>query len=47
MAAYILFGIGAQHLLTAVILTAPGSLMLSQIFVPQTEVPETMGAVKL
>ena len=47
MAAYILFGIEAQHLLTAVIMTAPGTLMLSKIFVPETEVPETTGTVKL
>ena len=47
MAAYILFGIEAQHLLTAVIMTAPGTLMMAKIFVPETESPETMGRVKL
>jgi concentrative nucleoside transporter, CNT family len=47
MAAYILFGIEAQHLLTAVIMTAPGTLMMAKIFVPETEVPETLGTVKL
>ena len=47
MAAYILFGIEAKHLLTAVIMTAPGTLMMAKIFVPETEVPETMGTVKL
>jgi CNT family concentrative nucleoside transporter len=47
MAAYILFGVEAQHLLTAVIMTAPGTLMMSKIFVPETEVPETAGTVKL
>jgi len=47
MAAYILFGIEAQHLLTAVIMTAPGTLMMAKIFVPETKVPETMGSVKL
>src|SRR6187401_2526086 len=47
MAAYILFGIKAEHLLTAVIMTAPGTLMMAKIFVPETEVPETMGTVKL
>jgi CNT family concentrative nucleoside transporter len=47
MAAYVLFGIEAQHLLTAVIMTAPGTLMLAKIFVPETEVPETRGTVKL
>jgi concentrative nucleoside transporter, CNT family len=47
MAAYILFGIEASHLLTAVIMTAPGTLMMAKIFVPETEVPQTMGTVKL
>jgi CNT family concentrative nucleoside transporter len=47
MAAYILFGIEAQHLLTAVIMTAPGTLMMAKIFVPETGDPETMGTVKL
>ena len=47
MAAYILFGIEAQHLLTAVIMTAPGTLMMAKIFVPETRVPETMGSVQL
>jgi CNT family concentrative nucleoside transporter len=47
MAAYILFGIEAKHLLTAVIMTAPGTLMMAKIFVPETEQPETMGRVKL
>jgi CNT family concentrative nucleoside transporter len=47
MAAYILFGIKAEHLLTAVIMTAPGTLMMAKIFVPETQVPETMGTMKL
>ena len=47
MAAYILFGIEAKHLLTAVIMTAPGTLMMAKLFVPETEVPETLGRVKL
>ncbi len=47
MAAYILFGIEAKHLLTAVIMTAPGTLMMAKMFVPETEQPETMGTVKL
>jgi CNT family concentrative nucleoside transporter len=47
MAAYILFGIEAQHLLTAVIMTAPGTLMMAKIFVPETGVPRTSGGVKL
>ena len=47
MAAYVLFGIEAQHLLTAVIMTAPGTIMMAKIFVPETGLPETMGAVRL
>jgi CNT family concentrative nucleoside transporter len=47
MAAYILFGIEAKHLLTAVIMTAPGTIMMAKMFVPETEVPKTMGSVKL
>jgi CNT family concentrative nucleoside transporter len=47
MAAYILFGIEAKHLLTAVIMTAPGTLMMAKMFVPETEVPKTMGSVRL
>jgi CNT family concentrative nucleoside transporter len=47
MAAYILFGVEAQHLLTAVIMTAPGTLMMAKMFVPETRVPETMGTVRL
>ena len=47
MAAYIIFGAKAEHLLTAVIMTAPGTLMMAKLFVPETGVPETMGTVKL
>ena len=47
MAAYILFGVEAQHLLTAVIMTAPGTMMMAKLFVPETGEPETMGTVKL
>jgi CNT family concentrative nucleoside transporter len=47
MAAYISFGIEAKHLLTAVIMTAPGTIMMAKMLVPETEVPKTMGAVKL
>jgi len=47
MAAYILFGIEARHLLTAVIMTAPGTIMMAKMFVPETGEPKTMGSVKL
>ena len=38
MAAYIAMGIEARHLLTAVIMTAPGTIMMSKLFEPETEV---------
>jgi CNT family concentrative nucleoside transporter len=47
MAAYIAFGIEARHLLTAVIMTAPGTIMMAKLLVPETEIPQTMGSVKL
>ncbi len=47
MAAYIAFGIEPRHILTAVIMTAPGAVLLSKIMVPETEVPETLGHVAL
>jgi len=46
MAAYIAFGVEARHLLTAVIMTAPGTIMMAKLFEPETEEPETLGRVK-
>jgi CNT family concentrative nucleoside transporter len=45
MAAYIAFDIEARHILTAVIMTAPGAILISKMLVPETEVPETLGHV--
>ena len=45
MAAYILVGIDPKHLLTAVIMTAPGTLLMSKMLVPETEQPKTAGRV--
>ncbi|HSC77268.1 MAG TPA: nucleoside transporter C-terminal domain-containing protein [Candidatus Acidoferrales bacterium] len=47
MAAYIAFGAEARHLLTAVVMTAPGTIMLAKMFVPETESPVTAGVVKV
>ena len=47
MAAYIAFGVEARHLLTAVIMTAPGTIMMAKLFEPETGIPETSGNVKL
>ena len=46
MVAYIAFGIEARHLLTAVIMTAPGTIMMAKLFEPETETPETYGNVQ-
>jgi CNT family concentrative nucleoside transporter len=47
MAAYIAFGVETRHLLTAVIMTAPGTLLVAKMLVPETERPKTMGTVHL
>ena len=47
MAAYIAFGVDAKHLLTAVIMTAPGTLLMAKMLVPEVEVPRTAGKVKM
>jgi CNT family concentrative nucleoside transporter len=47
MAAYILFGIHAKDLLSAVIMTAPGTILIAKMLVPETEVPATMGTVHM
>ena len=38
MAAYIAYGIEAKHLLAAVIMTAPGTILLAKMIVPETEI---------
>ncbi|MGB7622765.1 MAG: nucleoside transporter C-terminal domain-containing protein [Terriglobia bacterium] len=47
MAAYIAFGARAENLLTAVIMTAPGTIMMAKMLVPETGEPKTAGKVKL
>src|ERR1700757_916495 len=47
MAAYISFGIDPKHLLSAVIMTAPGTLLMAKMLVPETEKPKTMGVVHM
>jgi CNT family concentrative nucleoside transporter len=39
MAAYIAKGVEAKHLLGAVIMTAPGTMLIAKTLVPETEVP--------
>src|SRR5207245_2513215 len=47
MGAYIAFGVDAKHLLTAVIMTAPGTLLMAKMLVPETEQPLTAGRVEM
>jgi concentrative nucleoside transporter, CNT family len=47
MAAYIAFGIEPKHLLSAVIMTAPGTILMAKMLVPETEQPKTAGRVIL
>jgi concentrative nucleoside transporter, CNT family len=47
MAAYIAYGIEAKHLLAAVIMTAPGTILLSKMLVPETQTPVTSGRVEM
>jgi CNT family concentrative nucleoside transporter len=46
MAAYFAFGVEPRHILTAVIMTAPGAILLSKMLVPETGHPETLGSVR-
>src|SRR6266851_5032512 len=45
MAAYISFGIEPKLLLSEVIMPAPGTILMSKMLVPETEVPKTAGRV--
>jgi CNT family concentrative nucleoside transporter len=45
MAAYFAFGAEPRHVLSAVIMTAPGTLLVSKMLVPETEEPKTAGKV--
>src|SRR5215813_6417236 len=47
MAAYIGFGVLPEHLLAAVIMTAPGTILMAKMFVPETEHPKTAGTVEM
>ena len=45
MAMYIAQGVEAKHLLAAVIMTSPGTILIAKMLVPETEVPATEGRV--
>ena len=48
MAAYVLIAhVEIRHLLTAVIMTSPATLMLAKMLMPETGQPATMGGVKI
>lgn len=48
MAAYVMIAkVEIQHLLTAVIMTAPATILLAKMLIPETETPETQGEVKV
>lgn len=48
MAAYVkIANVDIKHLLTAVIMTAPATILLAKILVPETGEPETAGSVKV
>lgn len=45
MAAYFAYGAEPRHVLSAVIMTAPGTILISKMLVPETEEPKTAGRV--
>jgi CNT family concentrative nucleoside transporter len=48
MAAYVkIAGVSIEHLLTAVIMTAPATIMLAKIFYPEVDQPATAGRVEV
>ncbi len=48
MAAYVkIAGVEIVHLLTAVIMTAPATIMLAKILIPETDTPATAGRVEI
>ena len=48
MVAYVaIAGVDITHLLTAVIMTAPGAIMMAKLILPETETPQTRGTVTI
>ena len=45
MAMYIAQGVAPEHLLAAVIMTSPGTILIAKMLVPETETPATEGRV--
>jgi CNT family concentrative nucleoside transporter len=46
MAVYFSYGIEPRHIITSVVMTAPGAILLSKLLVPETEIPVTLGMVR-
>lgn len=47
MGAYVAYGIRPEHLIAAVIMTAPGTILIAKVLVPETEKPLTAGKVEM
>ena len=47
MLAYVTMGAPLKYLITASVMAAPGTFLISKILWPETEVPQTMGTVKM
>lgn len=47
LAAYVKMGIDAGHLIAASVISAPASLLIAKVMVPETEHPQTMGVVRI
>jgi CNT family concentrative nucleoside transporter len=48
MAAYVVIaGVSISHLLTAVIMTAPATIMLAKMFMPEVDEPVTRGTIRI
>lgn len=47
LGAYVLLGAEARDLLTAVVMTAPGAIMISKMLVPETAKPATVGDARI
>ena len=47
MGAYVAYEIRPEHLIAAVIMTAPGTILIAKVLVPETEKPLTAGKVEM
>jgi len=45
--AYVMFGAEARHLLTAVVMTAPGTILISKMLVPELGHPKTADKIEM